>query len=66
VIAFHQSGLHGLRPGERAHWSPEEGLRQGTADAPLQAHSSTPFRPRTITALGGQVPHAWFESRPAP
>lgn len=62
VIGFHQSGLQGLRPGERAHWSPEHGLRAGTADAPVRALGSAPWRPRTITALGGRVPEAWFEA----
>jgi Domain of unknown function (DUF4347) len=60
VIGFHQSGLHGLRPGERAHWSANEGLKRGTAEAPVRAHRSAPWRPRTITALGGRVPEAWF------
>src|SRR5256885_6259542 len=61
VIGFHQSGLQGLRSGERAHWTAHEGLRAGTPDAPVQAHGSAPWRPRTITALGGRVPEAWFD-----
>lgn len=60
IIGSMQSGLHGLRPGERAHWSPAEGLREGTPEAPLRAHGSALWRPRTITALGGRVPDAWF------
>jgi len=64
VIGFHQSGLHGLCPGERAHWSADEGLRAGTAEAPERAHGSAPWRPRTITALAGRVPGAWFTAAP--
>jgi hypothetical protein len=62
VIGFHQSGLHGLRPGERAHWSTAEGVREGSAELPLRARHSAPWRPRTITALRGRVPEAWFDS----
>lgn len=65
VIGFHQSGLHGLRPGTRPHWQPQEGLRRGSADAPQQAYGSSPFRPRTITALAGRVPEPWFEAQRA-
>jgi hypothetical protein len=65
-IGFHQSGLHGLRPGESAHWSPYEGLHTGTPESPIRAKHSALWRPRTITALRGHVPEAWFESRPAP
>lgn len=61
VIGFHQSGLHGLRPGERAHWPTFEGLREGTAESPIRARHSAPWRPRTITALRGRVPEAWFD-----
>jgi hypothetical protein len=63
IIGFQQSGLHGLRPGENAHWSPAEGLRAGAADAPIRAHRSAPWRPRTITALRGDFPHTWFDSQ---
>lgn len=60
VIGFHQSGLHGLAPGIRADWSAEEGLAAGTADEPQRAKRSTPWAPRTITALARRVPAAWF------
>jgi Domain of unknown function (DUF4347) len=60
VIGFHQSGLHGLSPGTRANWSPEEGLEKGSAAAPERARRSTPFAPHTITCLTGSVPEAWF------
>jgi hypothetical protein len=60
VIHFHQSGLHGLGPGCRADWSPDEGLAEGSADSPRRAHRSTPWAPRTISCLAGRVPPAWF------
>lgn len=60
VIGFHQSGLHGLAPGARADWSPDEGLREGTPDTPRRARGSRPWAPRTITCLDGHVPAAWF------
>lgn len=60
VIGFHQSGLHGLRPGQRPDWSPVEGLVAGTATQPQKARSSLPWSPRTITCLHGSVPDAWF------
>jgi hypothetical protein len=61
VIGFHQSGLHGLRPGMRPRWSADEGLVRGTAAAPERAAWSHPWRPRTITCLRGDVPAAWFD-----
>lgn len=60
VIGFHQSGLHALRPGARADWSPAEGLAEGSADAPRRAKRSRPWAPRTITCLAGEVPPAWY------
>lgn len=62
VIGFHQSGLHGLAPGQRADWSPTEGLAEGTADQPRLARRSSPWAPRTITCLAGRVPPAWFSA----
>lgn len=60
IIGFHQSGLHGLGPGQRADWSPAEGLAAGTPDAPLRGAWSRPWAPRTVTCLAGRVPPAWF------
>ena len=60
VIGFHQSGLHGLVPGARAGWAPDEGLEKGTPEAPIRARPSRPWAPRTITCLHGRVPPAWF------
>jgi len=60
VIHHYQSGLHGLAPGRRADWSPDEGLADGTPDEPRRARTSTPWAPRTITSLMGRVPEAWF------
>lgn len=60
VIGFHQSGLHGLAPGTRADWAPDEGLCEGTAEDPRRARRSAPWATRTITCLSGSVPDRWF------
>ena len=60
IIGFSQSGLHALAPGARADWSPEEGLAEGTPEAPVRARWSRPWRPRTVTALAGAFPAAWL------
>lgn len=60
VIGFHQSGLHGLAPGARATWAPDEGLAHGTPEEPRRAKGSRPWAPHTITCLHGEVPAAWF------
>ncbi len=60
IIGFHQSGLHALEPGARADWSPGEGLKRGTAEAPIEAQWSRPWKPRTLTALHGAIPSAWI------
>lgn len=62
IIAFHQSGLHGLAPGMRPDWSVEEGLLEGTPVEPRRARWSRPWSPRTVTALTPAVPAAWFSS----
>jgi hypothetical protein len=62
IIAFHQSGLHGLAPGMRPDWPADEGLREGTPSDPRQARWSRPWSPRTVTALTPAVPPAWFSS----
>jgi hypothetical protein len=62
IIAYHQSGLHGLAPGMRPDWSVEEGLLEGTPDEPRQARWSRPWSPRTVTALTRAVPTPWFSS----
>ncbi len=60
IVAYHQSGLHGVAPGVRADWSADEGIIEGTADAPRRARWSTPWAPRTISCLQGTVPVGWF------
>jgi hypothetical protein len=60
VIGAWQSGLHGLRPGAAPRWDPEEGLRQGTPERPVQAHASSPSAPNTIHFMNGRVPEDWF------
>jgi hypothetical protein len=62
VIGFHQSGLHGLAPGARGDWSPEEGLAAGSVEAPERAKRSRPWAPRTVTCLTPSVPPEWFAS----
>jgi len=63
VIGFHQSGLHGLAPGDRADWSPTEGIAAGTPEDPRRAKRSRPWAPRTITCLTAAVPAEWFVRR---
>ncbi|MBX3157802.1 MAG: hypothetical protein KF773_17670 [Deltaproteobacteria bacterium] len=60
IIHAYQSGLCGVAPGMTTHWSPDEGLLEGTPDQPRRARSSTPWAPRTIHCLNGRVPEAWF------
>jgi hypothetical protein len=60
IIGFNQSGLHALNPGSRADWSDTEGLLKGTPEAPERARRSAPWRPRTITCLGNEVPADWY------
>jgi hypothetical protein len=60
IIDVLQSGLHGLRPGHTPDWSPEEGLLDGTAQAPKRARRSSPRAPRTVTCFDGVVPEDWF------
>ena len=60
IIAYQQSGLHGLAPGTRPTWSPDEGIVEGTAHDPQRALWSTRSAPNTVTALTGAIPPAWF------
>lgn len=60
VIHALQSGLHGLRPGAKPHWSSSEGLSRGTATAPLAAHNSVPNAPNTLHFMNGVIPLAFF------
>lgn len=60
IIGFHQSGLHGLAPGQRADWSPDEGIAEGTPAAPIRGAWSRPWAPRTVTCFARRVPDAWF------
>jgi len=59
IIAFWQSGLHSLTAGEEPSWSPEEGLREGSAERPVRAHWSKPWRPNTISCLSGRIPDGY-------
>lgn len=62
IIAYQQSGLHGLAPGMRPDWSPEEGLVEGSAHDPKRALWSKRSAPNTVTALTGTIPPNWFTS----
>lgn len=59
IIGPWQSGLHRLSPGRQPSWSPDEGLAEGTPDAPIRARWSSPWAPRTISCLRGDVPRGW-------
>ncbi len=56
IIGHVQSGLHSLLPGQVPHWAPDEGIREGSPDAPVSAHWSKIWRPKTITFLRDTVP----------
>lgn len=60
IIGAIQSGLHGLLPGHTPDWSAQEGIAEGTPDAPKRAYGSGVLRPRTITCFTGAVPSGWF------
>ncbi|MCA9489590.1 MAG: hypothetical protein KC621_06690, partial [Myxococcales bacterium] len=59
VIGPFQSGLHLLRPGAEPHWTPDEGLCEGTPSRPIRARWSRWSEPHTITCLHGAVPPGW-------
>lgn len=59
IIGLWQSGLHTLQPGALPHWSPLEGVRTGTAEAPGGSIWSAPGQPNTIHLLNGTVPEGW-------
>ncbi|MFT3699410.1 MAG: hypothetical protein QM831_40050 [Kofleriaceae bacterium] len=60
IIGVNQSGLHGLMPGATPDWSVDEGLLEGTPEAPERARRSAPWRTHTITFMTPRVPEAWF------
>lgn len=57
VIGVWQSGTHSLMPGEIPDWPAEEGIAIDRG-AP-RARASTPFEPRTISALRLGLPRGW-------
>ncbi|HEY4117044.1 MAG TPA: DUF4347 domain-containing protein [Byssovorax sp.] len=59
VIGFWQSGAHSIAPGERASWSATEGVALGAAGEVVGAKDSSPFAPRTVTALRTKLPAGW-------
>ena len=60
IIGFHQSGLHGIAPGQRADWAPDEGIAEGTPESPVRGMWSRARAPHTVTCLASRVPEAWF------
>ena len=62
IIAALQSGLHGLKPGAKPSWSPFEGLKRGTAEAPEEAFWSSAKAPNTIHFMTNEIPDAYFSS----
>lgn len=59
IIAFYQSGLHTLRPGQTPDWPEDEGLLRGSPTASQQARPSSRWAPNTITCLHGVIPAAY-------
>ncbi len=57
-----QSGLHGLLPGNPPHWPLDEGLLEGTPDAPRRSRTSSARAPNTLTFADGRVPEEWFRA----
>jgi hypothetical protein len=66
IIGALQSGLHTLSPGCRAAWNPDEGIAEGTADAPVRAYWSKLSFPRTISCLDNDFPAEWLAEDTAP
>lgn len=56
IIGPWQSGLQLLEPGAEPHWSVEEGLAEGTPEAPKKALWSKPGEPNTISCLQNRHP----------
>ena len=56
IIGPYQSGLHVLGPGESPDWPVDEGLVEGTPEAPEKAAWSTPGKPNTIFCLTSRLP----------
>lgn len=54
IIGPFQSGLHTIRPNQKAHWSDAEGLKLDG-----KGKSSGWFEPNTITCLTGTIPKGW-------
>jgi hypothetical protein len=59
VIAYWQSGLHSLAPGEPPSWPATEGIEDGTAAAPEKAFWSRLGEPHTISCLRASIPEGW-------
>lgn len=56
IIGPWQSGLHVIGPGEEPDWPLDEGLAEGTPEAPRKALWSKPDEPNTISCLHNRHP----------
>jgi hypothetical protein len=59
IIGYWQSGLHSLAPGEAPRWPVDEGLLQGSPEAPQRALWSKPWSPNTVSCLAGAIPSGY-------
>lgn len=60
-IGFFHGGLHTLEPDQPVYWPREEGVAEGTPEAPKKMKMSGWWfsQPNTITCLNADVPHGW-------
>jgi len=63
IIGPLQSGRHCLGPEDEPSWPDDEGVEEGTADAPRKARWSKPGAPNTITCFHGAIPRAFGPAR---
>jgi len=55
IIGFFQSGTHSLRPGAKAAWDAEEGVKKSGGQA-ISALTSAPDAPNTVSCLALGLP----------
>lgn len=59
IIGFWQSGLHSVKPGIKAYWPVEEGIKDGTPAFPTKIKQSARSAPNTVSFLTGRFPSDW-------
>ena len=59
IIGYWQSGLHRLLPGQAPGWRSDEGLIEGSPEAPTRAAWSRRASPNTVSCLSNRVPAGW-------